>query len=132
MQLRQDFSREHGPVTSELLVRVATLFNDFNPAHYDATFAASIGLPGVIGPGTLLQAWMLADLRPVVGGSPVPVASIDLRLRQPFLIGDTVTITYRPSEGAIDVEAAARREPGDEPRVVATAKVTTTAAGDPA
>jgi acyl dehydratase len=132
MQLRQDFSREHGPVTSELLVRLATLFNDFNPAHYDGTFAASIGLPGVIGPGTLLQAWMLADLRPVLGGSPVPVAAIDLRLRQPFLIGDTVTITYRPVDGAVEVEAAARRQADDEPRVVATAKVTPTIAGAPA
>ena len=129
MQLREDFSREHGPVTSELLVRVATLFNDFNPAHYDATFAASIGLPGVIGPGTLLQAWMLADLRAALGARPVPVAGIDLRLRQPFLVGDTVTITYRPADDVIEAEAAARRQADDEPRVVATARITPGAAG---
>jgi acyl dehydratase len=129
MQGRQGFSREHGPVTSELLVRVATLFNDFNPAHYDATFAASIGLPGVIGPGTLLQAWILADLREELAGGPLPVREVDLRLRQPFLVGDTVTIAYAPADDHIAVEAAARREPGDEPRIVATARVTPTPSG---
>src|SRR4051812_15578419 len=49
------FAVSHGPVTAELFVRLATLLNDFNPAHYDATFAHAAGLPGVIGPGTLLQ-----------------------------------------------------------------------------
>jgi acyl dehydratase len=56
------FQREHGPVTSELLVRLATLLNDFNPAHYDLDFATEIGMPGVIGPGTLLQGWILSDI----------------------------------------------------------------------
>ena len=56
------FQREHGPVTSELLVRLATLLNDYNPAHYDLDFAHEIGMPGVIGPGTLLQGWILSDI----------------------------------------------------------------------
>src|SRR4051812_32802722 len=48
------FAVSHGPVTAELFVRLATLLNDFNPVHYDTTFAQAAGLPGVIGPGTLL------------------------------------------------------------------------------
>ena len=63
------FQREHGPVTSELLVRLATLLNDYNPAHYDLDFAHEIGMPGVIGPGTLLQGWILSD----IGSAPAPM-----------------------------------------------------------
>ena len=64
------FQREHGPVTSELLVRLATLLNDYNPAHYDLDFAHEIGMPGVIGPGTLLQGWILSDIESATGPCP--------------------------------------------------------------
>ena len=123
------FSREHGPVTSELLVRLATLLNDFNPAHYDLDFAHEIGMPGVIGPGTLLQGWILADVEAVVeqpdATTAVPhrVGAIDLRFRAPFLVGDTITMDYTPDGDALHVEARAAAD-GGEPRVVAQATVT--------
>jgi len=122
------FSREHGPVTSELLVRLATLLNDFNPAHYDLDFAHEIGMPGVIGPGTLLQGWILADIEAVIeepdatSGSPHRVSELDLRFRAPFLVGDTVTIEYEPDGDALRVEASAASA-DSAPRVVAQATV---------
>ena len=74
------FQREHGPVTSELLVRLATLLNDYNPAHYDLDFAHEIGMPGVIGPGTLLQGWILSD----IGSRPAPCRTARPRDRPPL------------------------------------------------
>jgi acyl dehydratase len=128
------FSREHGPVTSELLVRLATLLNDFNPAHYDRDFAHEIGMPGVIGPGTLLQGWILADVEAVVeqpdATTAVPhrIGAIDLRFRAPFFVGDTITMDYTPDRDALKVEARATAD-GGEPRVVALATVTLTPEG---
>jgi acyl dehydratase len=118
------FVATHGPVTSELLVRLATLLNDFNPAHYDHGFAVGVGLPGVIGPGTLLQAWILADLearyadRRRFDGEPV-VGVLDLRFKEPFLVGDIVEMAYSPDGEKLTVEVFARR--GEETRRVATA-----------
>jgi acyl dehydratase len=130
------FRREHGPVTSELLVRLATLLNDFNPAHYDLDFATEIGMPGVIGPGTLLQGWILSDIESAVeapdaagsvperraGSVPHRVREIDLRFRAPFLVGDTVTIEYEVDGDTLRAEVRAS-DGTAEPRVVAIATV---------
>jgi acyl dehydratase len=118
------FTEVHGPVTSELLVRLATLLNDFNPAHYDLEFATSVGLPGVIGPGTLLQAWIHADLatRPTRGSATggALVRDLDLRFRSPFLVGETIQIDYTVTGSDVQIVVSASRE-GGEARVVATA-----------
>ncbi|MEO8696104.1 MAG: MaoC family dehydratase [Acidimicrobiales bacterium] len=118
------FTEVHGPVTSELLVRLATLLNDFNPAHYDLEFATSVGLPGVIGPGTLLQAWIHADLAArVPDASPAGgalVRELDLRFRSPFLVGETVQIDYAVAGADVQIAISAGRD-GDEPRSIATA-----------
>jgi acyl dehydratase len=120
------FQREHGPVTSELLVRMATLLNDYNPAHYDLDFAHEIGMPGVIGPGTLLQGWILSDIEAAAGASspaaPHRVREIDLRFRAPFVVGDTVTIDYELDGDSLRAEVRAT-DGGAEPRMVAVATV---------
>src|SRR5258705_3289739 len=95
---RRSFSVSHGPIGSEVLVGLATLLNDFNPVHYDAAFAQAAGLPGVIGPGTLIQGWVLADVEAHLedstsgggDGKPHTVRVIDLRLKAPFVVGDVV------------------------------------------
>jgi acyl dehydratase len=120
------FVATHGPVTSELLVRLATLLNDFNPAHYDLEFATQVGLPGVIGPGTLLQAWILRDVEAELAdhrrtdGDPV-IAELDLRFKEPFLVGDTIEISYVREGVDLDIDVVARRD-ADDTRRVATAK----------
>ena len=129
------FQREHGPVTSELLVRLATLLNDYNPAHYDLDFAHEIGMPGVIGPGTLLQGWILSDIEAATeatagspfghgaGAGPHRVREIDLRFRAPFLVGDMVIIDYEVDGDALRAEVRAT-DGAAEPRTVAVATVT--------
>ncbi len=122
------FTRAHGPVTSELFVRFATLLNDFNPAHYDLDFATSVGLPGVIGPGTLIQGWLLADLEAelehptAATDRPHGVGAIDLRLKAPYLVDDVVEIEYTVE--ADQVQAVVRATaPDGEPRPIATATI---------
>ena len=120
--------REHVPVTSELLVRLATLLNDFNPAHYDLDFAHEIGMPGVIGPGTLLHGWILTDIEDAIdppdpaGAAPHRVREIDLRFRAPFLVGDTVTIDYEVDGDTLRADVRASNG-HNEPRTVAVATV---------
>lgn len=126
------FTRQHGPVTTEQFVRFATLLNDFNPAHYDLEFARGVGLPGVIGPGTLLQGWLLADVeseleRPTAATTaPHGVTGIDLRLKQSYLAGETVEITYTVEDEHIEAVLTASID-GGEPRRIATAVITTSA-----
>jgi acyl dehydratase len=120
--------RWHGPITSELCVRLASLLNDFNPAHYDLTFATAIGMPGVIAPGTLLHGWVLADLAEMTEtddatAAPHRVRSIDLRFRTPVFLNEHVVITYdwRPEEVVVTVAASA--DPDAAGRTVATGVV---------
>ena len=124
-----DFRCEH-VATNELFVRCATLLNDYNPAHYDLAFASEVGLPGVIGPATLLQGWMLADVEATLecaasgtdAVAPHTVRELDLRLRSPFVAGDTVTIDYAVDGDLVHVEARAAGVDA-EPRVIAHATV---------
>lgn len=131
------FDMVHGPTSAELFVRLATLLNDFNPAHYDLTFAQNAGLPGVIAPGTLLQGWILSDLEEYSAGSLKPpwkphgLREVDLHLRASFGIGDCVQLHYEwLSDIAVDITATlvegSRGEPGT---VVATATATIEGAG---
>jgi acyl dehydratase len=132
-----EFRCQHD-ATNELFVRCATLLNDYNPAHYDLAFANEVGLPGVIGPGTLLQGWMLADIeagleRPSGPGGVAPhtVRELDLRLRSPFVAGDTVTIDYTVDGDVVQAEARAVTADAD-PRVIAHATIRLGAVTGPA
>ena len=126
---RRSFTVSHGPVSSEVFVRLATLLNDFNPVHYDAAFAQAAGLPGVIGPGTLIQGWVLADVEAHLedsssrGGDSQPhtVRAIDLRLKAPFLVGDVVDIVYDVDGDTLTATATVAAE--GTSRSVATATV---------
>jgi acyl dehydratase len=119
--------RPHGPVTSELCVRLAGLLNDFNPAHYDLTFATEVGMPGVIAPGTLLHGWILADAADLLGTDDVAVPhrvrSIDLRFRTPVFLNEHVLITYDRQVDHIAVTVTATTDPAEPGRTVATGSV---------
>ena len=45
--------------TTQMLVRWAGASGDFNPLHYDAPFAVSAGLEGVIVHGALKRQWLI-------------------------------------------------------------------------
>jgi len=120
--------RRHGPITSELCVRLAGLLNDFNPAHYDLSFATEVGLPGVIAPGTLLHGWILADLDDLMktdDAAPAPhrFRSIDLRFRTPVFLNEQVVITYSWQPDGVDVKVTASADPDEAGRTVATGAV---------
>jgi acyl dehydratase len=118
--------RPHGPVTSELCVRLAGLLNDFNPAHYDLSFATEVGLPGVIAPGTLLHGWILADAAELLRTdleAPHRVRSIDLRFRTPVFLNEHVLITYDRHPDHFAVTVTATTDPAQAGRTVATGSV---------
>ena len=133
MSAGSSFIRDHGPVTSEALVRMATLMNDFNPVHYDLEFARSIGLPNVVGPATLLQAWILADTFSLPldtrGSAEVHgIRGLDLRLHAPFFVGDVLRLSYSPEGQALRVKATTHSV-DEPPRQVATALIQTAPRG---
>jgi acyl dehydratase len=126
--------RSHGPITSELCVRLAGLLNDFNPAHYDLSFATEIGLPGVIAPGTLLQGWILADMAELIktgDAEPAPqrLRSIDLRFRTPVFLNEQVVITYDWGSDHVAVTVRATADLAQAGRTVATGTVSSVGTG---
>jgi len=114
-------------VTSELCVRLATLLNDFNPAHYDKDFAQSVGLPGVIGPGTLLQGWVAADVADRLSETGRDgrerLAGIDLRFTSPVLVGERIDIDYAWTDRVAEVVITASSGTTEGGRTVATGTV---------
>ncbi|HEX3947664.1 MAG TPA: MaoC family dehydratase [Acidimicrobiales bacterium] len=122
------WSRPHGPVTSELCVRLATLLNDFNPAHYDHDFAMEIGMPGVIAPGTLLQGWIATDVTERFGWSAAApdrprLRGIDLRFTSPVFLNEHILIDYDWQADRAALTITASPEPGADGRTVATGTV---------
>ncbi|HVX19774.1 MAG TPA: MaoC family dehydratase [Acidimicrobiales bacterium] len=119
----ESVSCAHGPVTSELCVRLATLLNDFNPAHYDHGFATGVGLPGVIGPGTLLQGWVAADVAERLARrgdrGRARLGTVDLRFTSPVLVDEHIRIDYawEGDRAAVTITAA---RAGADGRTVAT------------
>ncbi|MCP4247447.1 MAG: hypothetical protein GY778_10405, partial [bacterium] len=68
------------------LVRYAGATRDWNPIHWDHDAAVAAGLPGVIGHGLLMAAWVSqAAARAVTG--PAPLRDMRLRFRQPLRPG---------------------------------------------
>ncbi len=68
------------------LVRYAGATRDWNPIHWDHDAAVAAGLPGVIGHGLLMAAWVSQAAGRVVGG-PAPLRHMRLRFRQPLRPG---------------------------------------------
>jgi acyl dehydratase len=131
---KEQIVRPHGPTTSELCVRLAGLLNDYNPAHYDLTFATEIGMPGVIAPGTLLQGWILADMAELLKtdeavSAPHRFSAIDLRFRTPVFLKEQVLITYDWQVDHVAVTVTASADPETAGRIVATGTVHLATAG---
>ncbi len=92
--LRGRFQRE---VTAEDVRAFCELTGDVDPLHVDPGFAASTPFGGLIAPGSLVVAYMMAAAVDATGdlGVAVPSVGFDrLRHTAPVAIGDTVTAEY--------------------------------------
>jgi acyl dehydratase len=92
------------------LVRYAGASGDFNPIHWNDTFAQSVGLPGVIAHGmftmgaavTLVEDWV---------GDPGAVLDYQTRFTRPVPVPNpgSAEVEVTGTVGAVDVEAGTAR-----------------------
>jgi acyl dehydratase len=107
------------------LVRYAGASGDFNPIHYDESYALAAGLDGVIGHGMLAMALVSEAVTDWVGDSGL-VRSLSVRFTNPFRLGDVITVTGEivgRSDGADEVRLTCTNQDGVEVIGRATATV---------
>jgi acyl dehydratase len=73
------------------LVRYAGASTDFNPIHYDESYARSAGLPGVIGHGMLAMGLVSEAITDWVEDSGL-VKSLMCRFQNPYHLHDVLTV----------------------------------------
>lgn len=73
------------------ILRYAAASGDWNPIHWDHESARSAGLGGVVAHGLLAASW-LAQAGARYSSRPDPLASLDLRFRQPLRPGDAAVV----------------------------------------
>lgn len=82
----------HRDVDLAMLVRYAGASGDFNPIHFDESYARAAGLPGVIGHGMLGMALVSEAVTDWVGDSG-SMRSLDVRFTSSFRVGDHLVVT---------------------------------------
>lgn len=70
------------------LVMYAGASGDFNPIHWNETFAKAVGLPDVIAHGMYTQAQLGTLLVELAGGDPGRILSFSLRFSAPVVVAD--------------------------------------------
>lgn len=71
--------RRYGPLTTQMLVRYSGASGDFNPMHFDNSFATGAGYPGVFAHGMLQAAILATDLSSRWGSDSVRRFSVRFR-----------------------------------------------------
>ena len=96
-------------ITRDTLVRYAGASGDFNPIHYNDTFAISVGLPGVIAHGMFTMGAAASVVESWAG--PGNIVDLQTRFSRPIAVPNpgeavaTVTCTI----GALDADARTAR-----------------------
>ncbi|MBD8080564.1 MaoC family dehydratase [Cellulosimicrobium arenosum] len=92
------------------LVRYAGASGDFNPIHWNDTFAAGVGLPGVIAHGMFTMGAAVA-LVEEWAGDPGAVVDYQTRFTRPVPVPDAgvATLEVTGTVGAIDADAGTVR-----------------------
>jgi acyl dehydratase len=95
-------TRNIGAISLEQIVRFAGAVQDFNPIHYDESFAKAAGLPGVVAHGPLtyliaLDALIAAQGRSKIGG-------FQARLKAPVRPGARLSIAWN-ADGNVTMKA---------------------------
>jgi acyl dehydratase len=99
------------PIDLPTLVRYAGASGDFNPIHYDATYARAAGLPSVIGHGALAMALVSQAVTDWAGDSGL-VRGLSLRFARPYRLGDVLTVTGEVTARSVDGDGRASLEIG--------------------
>lgn len=91
-----------GPVRPVQMVRYAAGVDDFNPVHFDDTFARSSGLPGVIVQGPLTVALAVDAIVSQTGLTSL--RALDARLRAPVFPSEELSVV--PTDSGAEVRKA--------------------------
>lgn len=76
------------------LIRYAGATRDWNPVHWDHDVARTAGLPGIVGHGLLLSAWMIQAAGRTVAGHG-PLREFRTRFRRPLRPGVAAEVAAR-------------------------------------
>jgi acyl dehydratase len=88
------------PVTRADLVRYAGASGDFNPIHWNPTFATSVGLPDVIAHGMFTMATAARAVTDWIG-DPGAVVDYGVRFTKPVVVPDDGLGALLRVEGAV-------------------------------
>lgn len=119
LEVGQEVAHATYPVTRADLVRYAGASGDFNPIHWQESFARAVGLPGVIAHGMYTMALgsrLVADWV----GNPGAVVSYGVRFTKPVPV---------PDNGAAEVAVTAKVGEIDEAAGTARIDLTATCNG---
>lgn len=110
LSIGQEVLRTSTPLTRADLVRYAGASGDQNPIHWNARFAAEVGLPDVIAHGMLTMAVAVAPVT-AWAGDPGAVVDYGVRFTKPVVVpdpGEAVVETVG-TVAAIDTDAGTAR-----------------------
>ncbi|MDR7279492.1 MaoC family dehydratase [Catenuloplanes atrovinosus] len=96
-------------VTRADLIRYAGASGDFNPIHWSESFAAKVGLPGVIAHGMLTMA-LVGRAVTTWAGRPDAIVEYGVRFTRPVEVPDT--------EDGTEIEVTAVAKDTDDPGLV--------------
>jgi acyl dehydratase len=111
----QDLGSRTITVTRQDLVKYAGASGDFNPIHWNESFATSVGLPGVIAHGMFTMG-AAVQLVSDWAGDPGAVVDYQTRFTKPVLVADTTGTDAPGAEievsgtiGALDADGKTAR-----------------------
>lgn len=116
VQVDDELATTTYPIQRVDLVRYAGASGDFNPIHWDPSFAASVGLPDVIAHGMLTMA---TAVRLVTDwcGDPGAVVEYGVRFIRPVVV---------PDSGGTSIQVSGRVSARDETARTVTVQLTAT------
>ena len=88
------------------LVRYAGASGDFNPIHFDETYARAAGLGQVIGHGMLAMAFVSEAVTDWVGDSTL-LRALSVRFTGSYVLGDRITVVGEVARREVDADGHA-------------------------
>ena len=115
LTIGQDLGSRTIGVTRQDLVKYAGASGDFNPIHWNESFATGVGLPGVIAHGMFTMG-AAVQLVTDWAGDPAAIVDFQTRFTKPVPVSDTTgtdqpgaSIEVSGTVGALDEEARTAR-----------------------
>jgi hydroxyacyl-ACP dehydratase HTD2-like protein with hotdog domain len=81
------------------LVRYAAATRDFNPLHWDHTFAVEAGLPGTVVHGLLMYAWLVQAVAKATDDARI--SDTKIRFRSALLPAQQTEVEATPEDGTV-------------------------------